>query len=244
MKIIAHRGASADAPENTLAAFRLAWEENADGVEFDIQLTADGQIVVIHDDDTRRTTGQPGAVCSWKLRDLQRLDSGSWKGAKWRGERIPTLEEALDAIPAGKLAFIEIKCGAEILPELRRVIQNIRFNPSRVVFVGFSIEVMALAKRTFDTCLVLWNVEPQSVANAEWVRGLCRQVRQSGIGGLGLGIGRVVNVETVRIIREEGQQLFVWTVDDAKTARRTKDIGVEFIATNKPGWIRKQIGSS
>ena len=54
----------------------------------------------------------------------------------------------------------------------------------------------------------------------------------------------MVNVETVRIIREEGQQLFVWTVDDAKTARRTKDIGVEFIATNKPGWIRKQIGSS
>jgi len=118
--IIGHRGASHDAPENTLAAFKLGWEQGADAVELDIWLTKDGKIVCLHDADTKRTTGVLKKVAESTLDELRTLDAGTWKDAKWRGEKLPTLTEALAAIPAGKRLVIEIKAGVEILPELAR----------------------------------------------------------------------------------------------------------------------------
>src|SRR6476646_6938394 len=114
--IIAHRGASIDAPENTLAAFKSAWPQGADGIETDIRLTADGRVVCIHDEDTRRVTGgqQVLVIANTRYADLKPIDIGGWKGPKWRGEAIPTLDDALDAVPAGKYAFIELKSGSEM----------------------------------------------------------------------------------------------------------------------------------
>lgn len=97
--IIGHRGASHDAPENTLAAFKLGWEQGADAVELDIWLTKDGKIVCLHDADTKRTTGVLKKAADSTLAELRTLDAGTWKDAKWRGEKIPTLTEALAAIP-------------------------------------------------------------------------------------------------------------------------------------------------
>ena len=101
-QIIAHRGASADAPENTLAAFRLGWEQDADGIEGDFRLSADGRIVCIHDDDTQRVAGSRLVVSETSYNDLHALDVGRWKGEQWRGERIPSLAEVhvhLAALP-------------------------------------------------------------------------------------------------------------------------------------------------
>ena len=100
--IIAHRGASFDAPENTLAAFRLAWEQGADGIEGDFMLTADGQIVCFHDLDTQRVAGEMRVVKESTLAELQALDVGRWKGDRWRGERIASLDDVLAVIPQGK----------------------------------------------------------------------------------------------------------------------------------------------
>src|SRR6185369_848081 len=88
--LIAHRGASRDAPENTLAAFRLAWQQGADGIEADFRLTRDGRVVCLHDASTGRTAGVDLAVAEASLEELKRLDVGGWKGARWAGERIPT----------------------------------------------------------------------------------------------------------------------------------------------------------
>src|SRR5450631_4721748 len=107
--IVAHRGASADAPENTLAAFRLAWEQGADGIEGDFRLTAEGRIVCIHDEDTVRVAGSRHVVADASYNDLRALDVGSWKGKQWRSERIPLLEEVLADVPDGKQAFLELK---------------------------------------------------------------------------------------------------------------------------------------
>ena len=114
-QIIAHRGASGDAPENTLAAFRLAWEQEADGIEMDLHLSRDGKIVVFHDKTLRRTAGVRGRVCDKTWDELRCLDVGLWKDPRWRGERIPLLEEALEVVPLGKSVWLELKGGPEIL---------------------------------------------------------------------------------------------------------------------------------
>src|SRR3954454_10841881 len=91
VEIIGHRGASFDAPENTVASFRLGYEQKADACELDVYLTKDGRIVVIHDKDTRRTAGVDRPVVQQTLDELKKLDAGKWKGDRFAGEKIPTL---------------------------------------------------------------------------------------------------------------------------------------------------------
>ena len=110
VEIVGHRGASHDAPENTLAAIRLAWEQGADAAEFDVYLSKDGKIVVIHDKDTKRVAGVDRPVVGQTLDELRRLDVGKWKAPKFAGEKLPTLNEMLATVPAGKRVFIEVKC--------------------------------------------------------------------------------------------------------------------------------------
>ncbi len=159
MEIIGHRGASHDAPENTLASIRLAWKQNADASETDVHLTKDGQIVVIHDFNTRRVGHRNRKVVDQTLAELKQLDIGSWKGEQWAGERIPTLSEYLAAIPEGKRLFIEIKCGPEIVPRLVEVIRAAHKRPEQTCLIGFSYDVMRLAKRELPELKCYWIVE-------------------------------------------------------------------------------------
>ena len=89
--IVAHRGASHDAPENTVASARLAWKQGADAVETDIHLTRDGKVIVSHDKTTRRTTGRDGVIQEMTLAELRALDAGSWKSKEFAGEKLPLL---------------------------------------------------------------------------------------------------------------------------------------------------------
>ncbi len=110
VNVIAHRGASAYAPENTLAAFALAAEMGADWFELDCTLTRDGEVIVIHDDSIDRTTGAEGVVAEMTLSELKRYDVGSWFDPKFAGERLPTLGEALDLAKDKRIGvYVEIK---------------------------------------------------------------------------------------------------------------------------------------
>src|SRR3954454_13113161 len=102
VEIIGHRGAASDAPENTLASFRLAWEQQADAIECDVRLSKDVHIVAIHDAETKRTAGVDVAVVDQTLAELRRLDVGRWKDERFAGEPIPTLAEILTTVPVGK----------------------------------------------------------------------------------------------------------------------------------------------
>lgn len=125
--VIAHRGSSAQAPENTLPAFQLAWAQGADGIEADFQLTKDGHIVCFHDKDTERLAGRQLALAAATLEELRQFDVGSiqpqaaeralrsWNDEKYKIVRIPTIAEVFATVPRGKKIFIEIRCGPAII---------------------------------------------------------------------------------------------------------------------------------
>src|SRR5262245_52466901 len=109
LEIVGHRGASYDAPENSLSAMKLAWVQDADGIETDIHLSKDNHIVVMHDYDTKRIGGVDKKIVDQNWDELQKLEIGAWKDPKYAGEKMPTLDSFLATIPNGKCIFIEIK---------------------------------------------------------------------------------------------------------------------------------------
>ena len=129
---VAHRGASADAPENTIAAFKSAWQQGADVIEGDFQLTSDGQIVCIHDADTLRVSGARLVVKESTLAELRQLDMGWHFQDQSFSEKIPTIEQVFATIPENKQILIEIKCGVEILPVLMQQILRSNLDLSQI----------------------------------------------------------------------------------------------------------------
>ncbi|MCX8139057.1 MAG: glycerophosphodiester phosphodiesterase [Thermogemmata sp.] len=246
VEIVAHRGASWDAPENTLASMRLAWEQQADAIEMDCFLSRDGQIVVIHDADTRRTAGVSGKVADLSFEQLRRLDVGRWKDPRFAGERIPTLAEVLQTVPAGKRAFIEIKCGPEILPELGRVLKASGLKPAQTVIISFSEEVIAAVKKQYPERPAYWIAvltPRQNKGQPRKVEEVIAIAQRLGADGVDLSAEvRVLTAEYARAIREAGLFLSVWTVNDVELARAMIRAGVQSITTDRPGWLREQLG--
>lgn len=245
MKLIGHRGSSHTAPENTLASVRLAWEERADGVEIDVHLTRDNRIVVIHDDNTFRTTQRIAAIRDLTLDQIKQLDAGTWKDDRWAGEPVPELSEVLTTVPAGKLLFVEIKCGAEVLSELRKLVERHPLVARSLVFVGFSLNTMRLTKRQFPKCDVFWNVEVATDVELGGTKPpadeLARKAREAGIDGLGVSFCDGISAAFANVVRGAGLKLFVWTVDEPEGAVRMRTAGAHYLATNRPGWLREQI---
>src|SRR5258706_6929947 len=150
-EIIGHRGASADAPENTLASFKLGFQENADADELDIHLTKDGKIVVIHDYDTKRVGGVDKKVVEQTFDEIRAINVGAF--GKWAGkgfnEKVPTLDEVLALIPPGKKLLIEIKVHEEILPALAESLRRAAVKPEQTVIITFFLDVAEAAKKKF-----------------------------------------------------------------------------------------------
>lgn len=247
VEIVAHRGASRDAPENTVASARLAWEQKADAVELDIYLTRDGRIVVLHDADTKRTTGQPGKVVEKSWDELRALDAGSWKHARWKGEKLPSLDEIIATVPADRRLFIEIKCGPEVLPELERVLKASGLPASRTVIIGFGYETMVQAKKRFPAIAVHWlSSFKQDARSGQMVPGvdeLIQKAKAGGLTGLDLSEKGPIDAAFVGKVKAAGLQCHVWTVDDPVAARRLRDAGVDSITTNRPRFLRESLAA-
>jgi glycerophosphoryl diester phosphodiesterase len=245
VEIIAHRGASFDAPENTLAAVRLAWEQRADAVEVDVQLSRDGQLVVIHDADTARTAGLKRDVCAQSLAELRSLDAGRWKGAAWMGARIPTLEEILAIVPAGKRLFVEIKCGPEATTELARVLNLSPCAPGQLVLIGFSLPTVKFLKREFPALETGWiTALKRNWRTRRWPKpeSLIEKLRGSGLNAVDLHFRGPLKAPFVNALHSAGFKVYVWTVDSPADARKLITAGVDGITTNRPGWLRAQLG--
>ncbi|MBX7244488.1 MAG: glycerophosphodiester phosphodiesterase [Candidatus Sumerlaeaceae bacterium] len=243
-EIIAHRGSSNAAPENTVAAANLAWQQNADAVELDIHQSADGRIIVIHDDTTSRTAKALLKVKETSSSELRALDAGTFKDKKYAGEKLPFLEEMIATVPSGaKRLFVEVKCGKEVLPELKKVLEA-GGKMKQMVIIGFDFDTMVAAKAMFPKVPVYWlrgtRKEEGSKKllphDAAWIP----KVKSAGLDGLDVGYAGITP-EFAKAVKEAGLGLYAWTVDDPDEAQRLKSLGVDGITTNRPDLIRKTL---
>lgn len=241
--IIAHRGASGDCPENTLSAFQEAWLQGADAIEGDFRMTADGEIVCLHDADLRRTGGVGLEVVRATLEELRTVDVGAWKGERWRGERVPTLQEVLFTVPAGRGMVIEIKTGPEILLPLSEVLAVSPVPPGRIVLISFDREVVKLAKQRFPGATVWWLVELSLVGDRlEPDSGrVLETLEAAGADGVGVSAHASLSAGFVGEVLDAGYGFNVWTEDDPRRGRHWFDMGVQALTTNLPAAMRRGV---
>jgi glycerophosphoryl diester phosphodiesterase len=226
--VCAHRGASAAAPENNLAAFRLAGELGADGYELDTTLTVDGKLVVIHDGAVDRTTDGAGSVGKMTLAAIRQFDAGSWKDPRFKGERIPTLEEALKA--RGKqYVNVELKVnehGAQRLAEAAVAAIRACKAEKSVLICSFSPEALEAVHRIapkLRTGFLYSGKTPEKLPE-----GITMVHPQSA----------TVTPEYMQWAKAKGYAVNAWTVDDPDEMRRLIALGVDMIITNVPDRLR------
>lgn len=244
VEIIGHRGASADAPENTLTSMKLAWEQGADAIELDLWLSKDGKLIVFHDTTTKRFDGKTRKISDFTWAETQQLDVGEWKSAQFKGERIPTLESILKTIPKGRRAVLEIKCGPEILPEFSRVLRESGRAPEQLAIISFNFDALKESKKLLpkiDHYLLLdYKKNPKTGKFPELASSIAR-AKSAGFDGLDLQYQWPITKSFVAEVKSAGLKLVVWTVDDPVIARRLSDAGVDGITTNRPKWLREQL---
>jgi len=250
VEIVAHRGASYDAPENTMAATRLAWQQQADAVETDIYLGKDGRIIVFHDKTAKRTGGgRDVAIGDLTQAEARTLDAGSWKAPQFKGEKVPLLEEQIQSIPPGKRLLVEIKVGPEIVSELKRVLAATGGNERNITIISFNYDSLVEVRKQLPALKTLWLVShpapnakkaptakpPPSVAE------MIRAAKVAKLTGLDLQYTWPLTTADVKAIRDAGLELHVWTVNDVAVAKQWRDLGVASITTDRPGWLREQL---
>ena len=163
----AHRGAMKTHPENTLAAFRAAVKAGAHMIEFDVQLTKDHQLVIMHDATVDRTTNGSGKISDLTLAEIKKLDAGSWKSGKFEGEKVPTFEEALSAMPYNIWLNVHIKGDSEIAKMVTEILK--KQNRLHQAFLACSAKAAASA-RTIAPNILICNMDRQD-SNREYVKG-------------------------------------------------------------------------
>lgn len=244
--IVAHRGASHDAPENTLAAFNLAWEQGADGIEADFYLSSDGQVVCIHDKDTKRTAGVKHIVAETPYEVLKQLDVGSWKDPKYKDERIPLCSEVLATVPDGKYMIVELKPGPEIVAPVKTALEESSLKPEQILIICFNKDTVAECKEQMPHIRCHWltgykeNDAKELKPDVEQVIDTLRKTKADGLGSEAKPAH--VDAKFLGRLKKAGFDDFhVWTVDKPKIARFYQRFGPWGITTNRPGWLREQL---
>lgn len=234
VKIIGHRGASFLAPENTVSAANLAWKNGADAVEVDIRLSADGKIVCSHDASTKRTSGIDLIISETNSKVLRKLDVGSFKDQKYKGEKLSFLKEIIKTVPAGKELVIELKCGTEVLPELEWLINKYE-KRRNFVFISFDLPVISETKKTFPGYSSYW-----LCSNKDLLGKNIGNVPDSGLEGVSLSFN-IIDEDIMKRATSLGLEVYSWTVDDPAEAKRLITLGIKGITTNRPGWLNSKL---
>lgn len=245
VEIIAHRGASYDAPENTLEAVRLAWSQKADAVEVDVFLSKDGEVVLHHDATTKKLAGVDRKVVDQSYAELRQLDVGAWKGDQWYGVRIPKLDDVLATIPEGKRIFIEVKCGPEIIPALAKSFRQSGKKPEQLVVISFNYEVVKQAKAKFPDIpsfyLSSFKRDKESGEQTPAVEELIAKAKAAKLDGLNVSYKGLQSKAFFSKVKAAGMGLFTWTVNSPDEAKRLAKLGIQGITTDRPGWLREQM---
>jgi glycerophosphoryl diester phosphodiesterase len=247
--IIAHRGASTAAPENTLAAFERALQDGADGIEFDVQLTRDQVPVVIHDATLKRTTGIDAHIAALSSSELATIDTGSWFNrrfptrarAEYSSEIIPTLSRVFELIaPRCRRLYVELKCDtAEVGKLVEKVVAEVRAwgLEGRVVIESFPLATVAEVKRIAPELRTAAAFERRPGRPLLSARTLLRHAHSCRVEELALARS-LVSRHTVEASRACGLQTVVWTVDHPSWIKRAISLGLYAVITNDPAGMR------
>lgn len=237
--VIAHRGASAYAPENTIAAFNLAFEMGADGIELDVTLTKDSVPVVIHDDTVDRTTNGKGTVKGLTFEQIKQLDA-SYKFEKYRGEKIPTLKQVLQAI--GKRGIVNIELKSTIFQTdgiETATLAAINETGSAANIIISSFNPFALQR--------MYNLEPRLPRGLLYAPDLPIYLRRAWLRPLVHATAMhphcsMIDAKFVVWARSKNLKINTWTTDAPAEMKRLIDLGVDAIMTNKPDVLRQVVG--
>ncbi|RKH39121.1 glycerophosphodiester phosphodiesterase [Corallococcus sicarius] len=237
MLLLAHRGASADAPENTLEAFTEAVRQGADGVELDAMACGSGEVVVCHDERLERLAGQPWEVRTTPWWKLARADVGSSLG--FAPARIPLLEDVLDALPAHFLINIELKCDrvddGGLVASVARIVRE-RDLAGRVVVSSFNPLCLFRLAALAPTLRRGFLIDPDK-AWAPQAYVVSPLVSSHSVHPF----HEACTPERVAAWHEAGLRVAAWTVDDPRRARALRELGVSYLITNRPGRVREAL---
>lgn len=234
--VIGHRGFASQAPENTMVSFKKALDLGVGGLEFDVQMTRDGHLVVCHDEQVDRTTNGKGLIKDYTLAELKKLDAGGWFGPEFAGETIPTLEELFDLLAGkpGLLINAELKTGIVIYPEIEeRFIEMVR----RYRLTG---QILISSFNHYSLYKVK-GLAPEMKTGILYMDGLfepweyARRVKAEALHPLFYNIQPVI----VEGAKRHGLMLNPFTVDDPGYMRLCIEAGVDGIITNYPDRLMK-----
>ena len=238
----AHRGASQSTPENTLAAFRAGTEQGADLIEIDVQRSADGELVVIHDTNLTRTTNAEDLFpdrAPWNVRDftaaeMQTLDAGSWKGAQFTGEKLPTFTEAIEVIrKSGSGMLLEIKA-PELYTGIEAEISSALRESRGYVQSAVGQDKLVVQSFNFDSMKTFTELEPTVPV------GLLGTPRIDQLPELATWADQVnphhtsIDAAYVAEVHRLGMDVLVWTVNSEADMMRAIELGVDGVITNRP----------
>jgi glycerophosphoryl diester phosphodiesterase len=230
--VIASRGASADAPENTIAAFELAIEQGADALALAVHLSKDDQLVVINDFTLERTTDGAGPVRDHTVRELKRLDAGGWYGRGFRGQRVQTLHEILERFRDRIRLWIEIRGGVEVYPDIDEgVVSTVEIYEATE-----RVLIQSLDRPTLDSVRARSTEIPLATRVA---RGPLEPVLEAPgpVGALCVRFD-LLRADTVAAAKRAGLECHAWTISDLAHVPALLASRVAGIITDKPGLLR------
>lgn len=231
MLIIAHRGASGYAPENTIAAMDIAINQGCDGIELDVQLTKDEVVIVHHDWTFDRTTSGSGEVKDLTYEEIKTFDAGSWFSKDFKGEKVPTLEDVVRHLPKDLLLNVEIKSRSFDSRGLEKKVVEILEKNERIENTIIS---------SFNhTCLKkVQELNPEIKLGILYEAHMLNPINYFDSTDLNLYSVHPCNYylieDFVKEIHHRGMKIYTWTVNDEKSKQRLENLGVEGIITNYP----------
>lgn len=236
--IVAHRGASAVAPENTLPAFKLAWQQGADAIEGDFHLTRDNKIICIHNPTTGKYAKRNLTVRKSTLTQLRSLE---------RQYPFPTLGEVLSTVPVGKKIYIEIKSSPKIVRHLLKEIDASDIPPEQLVIIAFSGRVIKKIKTHRPSLKAIWLTKARRRAKGSDLEPspdeILSKIRRTGADGASIYAHPDIDADYLAPIHAAGYELHTWTIDDPEIAKKWIKLGSLSLTTNTPATLRSALNT-
>lgn len=233
---VGHRGASYLAPENTVAAYELAWELGAGAAECDIMLTKDKRVILFHDKNGKRLTGHNFVVKESNYDEIKEYPIllSKTNDKKYKGETIPLLSEVLSTVPDNSTLVIEIKTGPEILSYMQEVISK-HWKSGNIAFIAFDFETILATKEMYPDIPCYYLSAFRIDINSKY-----KKIRESNLDGVNLR-HKIISKRLVEKYKKIGKDIWSWTVNEPSNAQRMISLGISAITTDRPAWLPEQL---